>query len=147
MNSMTHNALPAGKHATPPVSLDISDVLLTGKVFAAGALPLEEHVAKEPLGPDASYADAAAQFVAGTSIHAARKLEQVVAVVTRVSSFQPAPLSDHCAKVARFYADAAPLVMLMAGLVEFCLFLSAMTLARRAAHLVRVARDSGANGI
>ena len=102
--------------------------------------------AEEPLLEDGSYSAAAANLVAGSSIRVARHLEQIVAVVTR-TSFQPAPLSAHCAKVARFFADFAPVALLMAGLVEFCLFLSAMTLARRATALRHAARSMGANGI
>jgi hypothetical protein len=153
---MELSAHPAGK-MPPPEKFGLSEVFLTGKVFAEGVpmtadQPMPSPMKKmdldaaPPLLDDDSYSTAAAKLVAGGSIRAARHLEQVVAVVTR-ASFEPAPLSAHCAKVARFYAEFAPVALLMAGLIEFCLFLSAMTLARRAAHLILAARSMGANGI
>lgn len=155
MDSLTHSAHPAGKLPAPE-KFGLSDVFLTGKVFAEGGLPVKENqpvppkmkelVSEEPMLADGSYSVAAAKLVAGGSVRVSRHLEQLVAVVTR-TTFQPAPLSAHCAKVARFFADFAPLALLMAGLVEFCLFLSAMTLARRATALVHTARSMGANGI
>ena len=157
MASMAHKGLPAGKHPNAGTDFDLSDVLVAGKIFAEAKPELPTKTAAPsakplPIGREAvlvegSYSNAAAQLVAGGSIHVARKLEQVVAVVTRVGTFKPAPLSAHCAKVSHFFADVAPMALLLAGLVELCLFLSAMNLARRAGHLVQVARSSGANGI
>ena len=87
-----------------------------------------------------------AELIAGYASKGARKLEEVAAIV-QGKPLQPLPLSEHCTKVASFFAHVAPMVLLAAATVEFGLFLSALTLAKRCAQLVSAARRFGANAM
>lgn len=87
-----------------------------------------------------------AKLVAAYSSKAARKLEALKMAVSS-KAVDAAPLSEHCHDVAHFMAEVAPPLLLCLATLEFGLFLSALTLAKRQAHLLAAARRYGANAV
>jgi len=79
-----------------------------------------------------------ATFVATMVSGAARRLQEVDLL------HQDTPA---CARAERAFAQAAPSFILAAALIEFGLFLSAITVAKHSARLVLAARSYGANAI
>lgn len=83
-----------------------------------------------------------ATFVATVATGAARRLQEMQLVAV-----DQAPVDPACARAERFFVEAAPAVLLCATLLEFGLFVAALSLAKASARLVNAARRYGANAI
>lgn len=86
----------------------------------------------------ASTAQPVSAFVATFSTSAARRLQEVGLLD---DSTHP------CARAERAFADAAPLFLMSAILIETCLFIAAFNTASAAGRLLAAAQRYGANGV
>jgi hypothetical protein len=91
---------------------------------------------------DKPLAKEGAHKVVAFAVSGLRKLQEVATAT--------APMDDQaaqCEKAAYFTAEVLPYFVFFASIAELCLFIAAMTTARRALHLVLLARSMGANGL
>lgn len=86
----------------------------------------------------------AAYVVGNVATHASRKLTEVYQVIVMGEvEVAPPPVDAHCEKVAHFFDETAPILLLLIALMQFCLILASLNLSKAAGRLILAARARG----
>ena len=138
-----------GNHCAKEMAPSESFYNLVGMADEAPHKHGGNHAGAHPAAAPPAYStESAAIVVTSVATHASRKLEEVYqVVVVGEAAPEAASLATHCARVAQFFDEAAPVIVLFVALVQLCLALAASNLVKAANHLLVVARTRGVRGI